>query len=99
MPITATENRGTAGPVQAPPVPARPAPVPLGPAPGPNGPAAAKAGRIPEFPFQLKLNITKAMVESLERLHRSTRLKQGVIGRLGLMEYLAARDPQYREED
>jgi hypothetical protein len=51
-----------------------------------------------EFPIRLGLNITPAMAASLERLHRRLRLKEAVIGRLALMHYLAAQDPQYRED-
>jgi hypothetical protein len=50
-----------------------------------------------EFPIRLGLNITPAMHASLQRMRRRMRLKEAVIGRLGLMQYLAANDPQYRE--
>jgi hypothetical protein len=64
---------------------------------GPNG-SAAEAKRPSEFPIRLGLNITPAMAESLERLHRRLRLKEAVIARLALMSYLAQNDPQYRED-
>jgi hypothetical protein len=70
-------------------------------APGPNGASAeAKKRNSPpsEFPIRLGLNITPAMAASLERLRRRLRLKEAVIGRLALMHYLAAQDPQYRED-
>jgi hypothetical protein len=51
-----------------------------------------------EFPIKLSLNITEAMAESLGRLHRRLRLKEAVIGRLALMNYLAQHDQQYRED-
>jgi hypothetical protein len=38
------------------------------------------------------------MAVSLERMRRRLRLKEAVIGRLALMNYLAANDPQYRED-
>jgi hypothetical protein len=71
--------------------------------PAPNG-GAPKAKRqrkaVPEeFPIRISLNITVAMNDALERMRRRTRLKQAVIGRLGLMDYLARHDPQYREAD
>jgi hypothetical protein len=52
-----------------------------------------------EFPDRLALNITPAMTASLERMRRHMRLKVAVVARLGLMEYLARHDPQYREVD
>jgi hypothetical protein len=51
-----------------------------------------------EFPIRLGLNITPAMAASLERLRRRMRLKEAVIGRLGLMTYLATNDPLYKED-
>ena len=70
--------------------------------PAPNGGAPqAKPQRkaVPEeFPIRISLNITPAMNNSLERMRRRTRLKQAVIARLGLMDYLARNDPQYRED-
>jgi hypothetical protein len=51
-----------------------------------------------QFPLQLKLNITLAMEASLQRLTRRLRLPPGVIGRLGLMNYLAQQDREYHED-
>src|SRR5262245_17630145 len=68
-----------------------------GASPGSNG-ASAEAKRPPEFPIRLELNITPAMAASLGRMHRRLRLKEAVIGRLALMQYLATQDPQYRED-
>jgi hypothetical protein len=68
---------------------------------GPNGASAEAKKRNaspPEFPIRLGLNITKAMAASLARMHKRLRLKEAVIGRLAVMQYLAANDPQYREE-
>jgi hypothetical protein len=71
--------------------------------PAPNGgsPQAQKQRKaVPEeFPIRISLNITPQMNASLERMRRRTRLKQAVIARLGLMDYLARNDPQYREVD
>jgi hypothetical protein len=52
-----------------------------------------------EFPRRITVNITTAMSVSLERMRRRMRLKEAVIARIGLMTYLAANDPQYREDD
>jgi hypothetical protein len=52
-----------------------------------------------EFPRRITVNITTAMSASLERMRRRLRLKEAVVARLGLMHYLAANDPQYREDD
>jgi hypothetical protein len=68
---------------------------------GPNGASAeAKKRNVspPEFPIRLGLNITPAMAASLGRMHKRLRLKEAVIGRLAVMQYLSANDPQYREE-
>jgi len=70
-------------------------------APGPNGASAEAKKRSSsptEFPIRMSLNITPAMAASLERMRRRLRLKEAVIGRLALMHYLAAQDPQYRED-
>src|SRR5262245_49302196 len=87
---------------------ARPLGTPAGPSayagnasPGPNGSPAETKKRTsspPEFPIRLGLNITPAMQASLSRMHRRLRLKEAVIGRLAVMQYLATNDPQYREE-
>jgi hypothetical protein len=69
--------------------------------PGANGssPEVKKQTSPPsEFPVRLSLNITPAMAASLERMRRRLRLKEAVIGRLALMNYLATNDPQYRED-
>ena len=74
---------------------------PLGtPAPRSNGsPAKTKQQSRPiQFPMQLKLNITLAMDASLQRIARRLRLPAGVIGRLGLMQYLAQQDREYHED-
>jgi len=70
------------------------------PAPGANSsPAKAKRQSRPvQFPLQLRLNITLAMEASLQRLARRLRLPPGVIGRLGLMQYLAQQDREYHED-
>src|SRR5262245_45271945 len=52
-----------------------------------------------EFPNRITLNITPAMAASLGRLRRRMRLKEGVIGRIGLMTWLATQDREYREDD
>jgi hypothetical protein len=52
-----------------------------------------------QFPLQLKLNITLAMDASLQRLARRLRLPVGVLARLGVMQYLAQQDREYREDD
>jgi hypothetical protein len=81
--------------------PAGASPPPPSVSPGGNGtsPEAKKQNSPPsEFPIRLGLNITPAMAASLERLRRRLRLKEAVIGRLALMHYLAAQDPQYRED-
>ena len=68
--------------------------------PGGNGsPAKTKQQSRPiQFPMQLKLNITLAMDASLQRIARRLRLPAGVIGRLGLMQYLAQQDREYHED-
>ena len=70
------------------------------PAPRANGsPAKAKQQSRPvQFPLQLKINITLAMDASLQRIARRLRLPAGVIGRLGLMQYLAQQDREYHED-
>src|SRR5262249_61519858 len=81
--------------------PAGTATHPPGASPGPNGSPAEGKKRIsspPEFPIRLGLNITPAMAASLGRMHRRLRLKEAVIGRLALMQYLATNDPAYRGE-
>jgi len=76
------------------------APPLASPAPRTNGsPAKAKQQSRPvQFPMQLKLNITLAMDASLQRIARRLRLPAGVIGRLGLMQYLAQQDREYHED-
>ena len=62
-----------------------------------GGPSEVGSGE--EFPIRLgPINITPAMAASFERLKRRTRLKVGIIARLGLMHYLASQDPHYRED-
>jgi hypothetical protein len=81
--------------------PASASPPPPSVSPGGNGTSPeTKKQNSPssEFPIRLGLNITPAMAASLERLRRRLRLKEAVIGRLALMHYLAAQDPQYRED-
>jgi hypothetical protein len=93
-----TADVGTARP---PSTPAGASPGAPHASPGPNGTSAeVKKRNSPpsEFPIRLGLNITPGMAASLQRLRRRMRLKEAVIGRLGLMTYLAANDPQYREE-
>jgi hypothetical protein len=68
---------------------------------GPNGARAEAKKRKPvrsEFPIRLGLNITEAMAASLARIRRRLRLKEAVIGRLALMQYLASQDREYRED-
>ena len=78
--------------------PARASPSAPSALPVANG-SPPKAEKPPgEFPIRLSLNITSAMAVSLERMRRRLRLKEAVIGRLALMNYLAANDPQYRED-
>jgi hypothetical protein len=82
--------------------PAGASPPPPSVSPGGNGtsPETKKRDSRPsEFPIRLCLNITPAMAASLARLHQRMRLKEGVIGRLGLMYYLASQDREYREVD
>ena len=70
--------------------------------PGPNGAPAEANKRDPsrsEFPIRLGLNITPAMAASLGRLRRRMKLKEAVIGRLALMNWLASQDREYREDD
>jgi hypothetical protein len=50
----------------------------------------------PKFPIQLRINITPAMNMSLARIAGKLLLPEGTIGRLGLMQYLQANDPEYR---
>jgi hypothetical protein len=79
--------------------PARASPGAPSATPAANGSPPAGPTRKPEFPIRLGLNITDAMAASLQRMRRRLRLKEAVIGRLALMNYLATNDPQYREED
>jgi hypothetical protein len=69
-----------------------------GPSPAANGGAPAARRQASEFPVRLTLNLTPAMHASLQRMRQRMRLKEAVIGRLGLMTYLATNDPQYRED-
>jgi hypothetical protein len=64
-----------------------------------NGPTPRKQHRNTpvNFPVQFHIALTFPMKASLERLSRRLLLKEGVIGRIALMQYLAANDPQYRE--
>jgi hypothetical protein len=81
--------------------PANASPATPGVSPGGNGtsPETKKRDSRPsEFPIRLCLNITPAMAASLARLHQRMRLKEGVIGRLGLMFYLASQDREYHED-
>jgi hypothetical protein len=78
--------------------PASASPPPPSVSPGGNGTSPEAKKPPSEFPIRLGLNITPAMATSLERLRRRLRLKEAVIGRLALMHYLAAQDPQYRED-
>jgi hypothetical protein len=77
----------------------------LPPAPGPQTPApAAKVAtkrntRPVQFPVGLRVNITLPMAAALKRISRRLRLPEGVICRLGLMQYLASQDREYREDD
>jgi hypothetical protein len=80
---------------KAPPAAASPPPAAATAAKG--GPVEGKK-RIEEFPVRISLNITHNMAASLQRMHRRTRLKEAVIARLGLMDYLARQDPNYRED-
>jgi hypothetical protein len=75
------------------------APGAPGPAPAANGGTPAARKQASEFPVRLTLNLTPAMQASLQRLRRRMRLKEAVIGRIGLMTYFAANDPHYREDD
>ena len=77
--------------------PARASPGAPSASPGANG-SSPETKRPSEFPIRLGLNITEAMAASLQRMHRRLRLKEAVIGRLALMQYLATNDPNYREE-
>ena len=80
--------------------PANISPASPGVSPAGNGisPESKRRKATPsEFPIRLCLNITPAMAASLARLHQRMKLKEGVIGRLGLMHWLAQQDPQYRE--
>jgi hypothetical protein len=83
--------------------PAHASPCAPNASPAPNGgsPQAQKQRKAAaeEFPIRLSINITHAMNDALERMRRRTRLKQAVVARLGLMDYLARHDPQYRETD
>jgi hypothetical protein len=83
--------------------PAHASPYAPNASPAPNGgsPRAQKQRKAAaeEFPIRLSINITHAMNDALERMRRRTRLKQAVVARLGLMDYLARHDPQYRETD
>jgi len=93
--------RAAPGYPRHPETPARASPGTPNVSPGANGssPEAKKHNSPPsEFPIRLGLNITPAMAASLQRLRRRMRLKEAVIGRLGLMTYLAANDQQYRED-
>jgi hypothetical protein len=95
-----TADVGTSRPVEATETASLHAP---NASPAPNG-GALKAKRqrkaVPEeFPVRISLNITNSMLASLERMRRRTRLKQAVVARLGLMDYLARHDPQYHEVD
>ena len=63
-----------------------------------NGSHAGKRQSNIEFPIRLSLNITPAMANSLARISRRMRLKEGIVGRLGLMAYLQANDAEYREQ-
>ena len=76
--------------------PATPGVSPAGNGTSPE--AKRRKATLSEFPIRLCLNITPAMAASLARLHHRMRLKEAVIGRLGLMYWLAQQDPQYREE-
>jgi hypothetical protein len=89
----------TAGQVGAPPS-ASPSPLNVSPAPN-GGPAGVKQRTSPpsEFPIRLQLNITPKMLASLERQRRRMRLKQAIVARLGLMQWLSSVDPEYREDD
>jgi hypothetical protein len=81
--------------------PARASPSAPSAAPGANGSSPEVKKRnaaFSEFPIRLGLNITPAMAASLERMRRRLRLKEAVIGRLALMNYLATNDPAYRED-
>jgi hypothetical protein len=90
-----------AGTARHPEAPAKASPGAPNASPGANGssPEVKKQNSPPsEFPIRLGLNITPAMAASLQRMHRRLRLKEAVIGRLALMQYLASNDPHYREE-
>jgi hypothetical protein len=85
-------------------LPAEPCSNTLPPAPPPQTPApaakvATKRNKRPvQFPVGLRVNITLPMAASLKRISRRLRLPEGVLCRLGLMDYLARHDPQYRED-
>jgi hypothetical protein len=82
-----------------PPSPQRP---PQAPATATNGAhkspvaGATKRQSNPRFPIQLRINITVEMNKSLARIAQKLLLPEGTIGRLGLMQYLQANDPEYR---
>jgi hypothetical protein len=68
---------------------------------GQNGPAAKaprQSNRAIRFPIQLRTHITPAMAASLARISKRMLTPEGVIGRWALIQYLAANDPEYREE-
>jgi len=75
------------------------------PAPGPQTAAkavkaTAKRNTRPiQFPIGVRINITPSMAASLKRIGRRLRLPEGVICRLGLMQYLASQDREYNEVD
>jgi len=84
----------------APPSPQHP---PQAPAPatkmlngGPAAGAKLKRQSNPRFPIQLRINITPAMNTSLARIAQQLLLPEGTIGRMGLMQYLRANDPEYK---
>ena len=84
-----------AGHVEA---PATASPSPPNVSPAPNGRPAEVKKPPSEFPVRISLNITPAMAQSLQRIRRRLRLKEAVIGRLALMQYLASNDREYHED-
>ena len=103
--MTQPDNQGDLAAASTWRLPVEPALNTRPPAPGAQTPAPAaknavkRNSRPVQFPIGVRINITPNMAASLARIRRRLRLPEGVIARLALMQYLAANDREYREDD